>query len=107
MPLNKSTTYHQSVQLFVQFFSKKLSVCLSKNNFFFKKNFLNFFLLSFTSNLLSFTTFYSVLPRLVLSFTKYPLGVVSLGIPAHPTQGCNEVVYLATCGPPLTLSPLL
>ena len=56
MPLNKSTTYHQSVQFFVHFFS------------IFKK----IFLLSFTSNLLNFTTFYSVLPRLVLSFTKYP-----------------------------------
>ena len=29
-------------------------------------------LLSFTSFLLSFTKFYQVLPRLVLSFTKYP-----------------------------------
>ena len=67
MPLNKSTTYHQSVQFFVHFFSKKIVFLLSK-----KKFFLKFFLLSFTSNLLSFTTFYSVLPRLVLSFTKYP-----------------------------------
>ena len=71
MPLNKSTTYHQSVQFFVQFFSKKnLSFYLVKKEFrnFFRK----IFLLSFTSNLLSFTTFYSVLPRLVLSFTEYP-----------------------------------
>ena len=69
MPLNKSTTYHQSVQFFVHFFSKKIVFLLSKKNIFFKKK----ILLSFTSNLLSFTTFYSVLPRLVLSFTKYPL----------------------------------
>ena len=72
MPLNKSTTYHQSVQFFVHFFQKKIVFLLSKKKKF-KKIFLkNFFLLSFTSNLLSFTTFYSVLPRLVLSFTKYP-----------------------------------
>ena len=50
------------------FFKKKIVFLLSKKFFFFK----NLFLLSFTSNLLSFTTFYSVLPRLVLSFTKYP-----------------------------------
>ena len=67
VPLNKSTTYHQSEQFFVQLFSKKLVFLLSK-----KKFFKTFFLPSFTSNLLSFTTFYSVLPRLVLSFTKYP-----------------------------------
>ena len=73
MPLNKSTTYHQSLQFFVQFFSKKIVLLLSKKiNFFLKKSFKKIFLLSFTSNLLSFTTFYSVLPRLVLSFTKYP-----------------------------------
>ena len=71
MPLNKSTTYHQSVQFFVQFFSKKIVFLLSKKKNL-KKFFLKFFLLSFTPNLLSFTTFYSVLPRLVLSFTKYP-----------------------------------
>ena len=71
MPLIKSTTYHQSVQFFVQFFSKKIVFLLSRKNFFLK-NFLKFFLPSFTSNLLSFTTFYSVLPRRVLSFTKYP-----------------------------------
>ena len=68
MPLNKSTTYHQSVQFFVQFFSKKIVFFLSKKNIFCTK-----ILLGFTSNLLSFTTFYSVLPRLVLSFTKYPV----------------------------------
>ena len=55
------------------FFQKKIVFLLSKKKkFFLKKFFKNFFLLSFTSNLLSFTTFYSVLPRLVLSFTKYP-----------------------------------
>ena len=51
------------------FFKKKIVFLLSKKFFFLKK----IFLLSFTSNLLSFTTFYSVLPRLVLSFTKFPL----------------------------------
>ena len=51
------------------FFPKKIVFLLSKKKFFLKKIFL-----SFTSNLLSFTTFYSVLPRLVLSFTKYPMG---------------------------------
>ena len=50
------------------FFKKNCLFTEQKIIFFCKK----FFLLSFTSNLLSFTTFYSVLPRLVLSFTKYP-----------------------------------
>ena len=54
------------------FFQKKIVFLLSKKNFFLKFFFKFFFLLNFTSNLLSFTTFYSVLPRLVLSFTKYP-----------------------------------
>ena len=67
MPLNKSTTHHQSVQFFVHFFFKKNCLFTEK-----KKNFKKI-LLSFTSNLLSFTAFYSVLPRLVLSLTKYPL----------------------------------
>ena len=62
------------------FFKRKIVFLLSKKKFFFKKNFLNFFLLSFTSNLLSFTTFYSVLPRLALSFTKYPITAPS-GVP--------------------------
>ena len=52
MPLNKSTTYHQSVQFFVQFFFKK------NLSFYLVKISLIFFLLGFTSNLLSFTTFY-------------------------------------------------
>ena len=35
MPLNKSTTYHQSVQFFVHFFSKKIVFLLSKKIFFY------------------------------------------------------------------------
>ena len=58
MPLNKSTTYHQSVQFFVQFFSKKIVFLLSKKKI--KKFFFKEIVLGFTSNLLSFTTFYSV-----------------------------------------------
>ena len=54
------------------FFQKNFFFLLGKKNIFFKFFFEKIFLLSFTSNLLSFTTFYSVLPRLVLSFTKYP-----------------------------------
>ena len=71
--------YHQSVQFSVQFFSKKIVLLLSKN----------FFLLSLTSNLLSFTTFYSVLPRLVLSFTKYP--------PWELLAGCIFLSQLVSC----------
>ena len=58
MPLNKSSTYHQSVQFFVQFFSKKIVFLLSKKNFF-----LNFF---FTQFYLRSTQFYHIL----LSFTS-------------------------------------
>ena len=59
MPLNKSTTYHQSVQFFVHFFSKKIAFLLGKKNkFFFKKNFTQFYLKStqFYHILLSFTS---------------------------------------------------
>ena len=51
MPLNKSTTYHQSVQFFVHFFQKKIVFLLSKK----KKKFKIFFLKKF---------FYSVLPQI-------------------------------------------
>ena len=68
MPLNKSTI--KVCNFLCNFFQKKFVFILSKKNFL--KFFLKIFLLTFTSNLLSFTTFYSVLPRLVLSFTKYP-----------------------------------
>ena len=61
MPLNKSTTYHQSVQFFVQFFSKKIVFLLSKN-FFLKKIFKIFF----TQFYLKSTQFYHIL----LSFTS-------------------------------------
>ena len=37
MPLNKSTTYHQSVPFFVQFFSKKKKVFLLSKKKKFKK----------------------------------------------------------------------
>ena len=49
MPLNKSTTYHQRVQFFVQFFFKKMSFyVIKKENL--KKILKNFF--------------YSVLPQI-------------------------------------------
>ena len=76
------------------FFTKK--VFLLSKKFFFQKFFKNLFLLSFTSNLLSFTTFYSVLPRLVLSFTKYPsrrppaLNCELLEIEPHPPTATGQ-----------------
>ena len=61
MPLNKSTTYHQSVQFYVQVFFKKS--CLFTEKFFFSKFFLKFFLIQFY---LKSTQFYHIL----LSFTS-------------------------------------
>ena len=59
MPLNKSTTYHQSVQLCVQFFFKKnLSFCLVLKIFFTK-----FYLKS--------TKFYHILLSFTSSGTKF------------------------------------
>ena len=62
MPSNKSTTYHQSVQFFVQFFSKKFVFLLDKQ----KKNFKNFLQNFFTKFYLKSTKFYHIL----LSFTS-------------------------------------
>ena len=59
MPLNKSTTYHQSVQFFVHFFSKKNVFLLSKKKKIFKKKI-------FTQFYLKSTQFYHIL----LSFTS-------------------------------------
>ena len=70
MPLNKSTTYHQSVQFFVQFFSKK-NCLFSEQKKKLKKNFTQFYLKSthFYHILLSFTSsgtqFYQI-PTVVL-----------------------------------------
>ena len=58
--------------VFCAIFFKKKVFLLSKKD-----------LKKFTSNLLSFTTFYSVLPRLVLSFTKYPMLPSRLSYCAH------------------------
>ena len=76
MPLNKSTTYHQSVQFFVHFFSKKIVFLLSKKKKkIFKKNFLKIF---FTQFYLKSTQFYHIL----LSFTSS--GTQFYQIPHHP-----------------------
>ena len=71
MPSNKSTTYHQSVQFFGQFFSKKIVFLLIKKIFFFKNIFLKKFYYSVLPQIYSvlphFTQFYlvwySVLPN--------------------------------------------
>ena len=70
MPLNKRTTYHQSVQFFVQFFSKKNCVFTESEIFskeISKKKFTQFYLKStqFYHILLSFTSSgtHSVLPN--------------------------------------------
>ena len=69
MPLNKSTTYHQSVQFFLQFFSKQIVFLLSKKIF--KKVF-------FTQLYLKSTQFYHIL----LSFTSS--GTQLYQIPEEP-----------------------
>ena len=87
MPLNKSTTYHQSVQFFVQFFFKKnLSFYLVKN-FFFKKNFLKDF---FTQFYLKSTKFYNILLSFTSSGTQFyqiPRGGVDRSGPDGGTAG--------------------
>ena len=65
MPLNKSTTYHQSVQFFVQFFSKKIVFLLSKKKLKkkLKKLFTQFYLKS--------TEFYHILLSFTASGTQF------------------------------------
>ena len=88
MPLNKSTIYHQTVQFFVHFFSKKIVFLLSKKKKILKKKILK-------------KIFYSVLPQIysvLPHFTQFYLVWYSV-LPNTPVGGIGQ----ASCGGSCTL----